>query len=214
MTVRRSLKPFSLQADPTKPAQIIQKDSGVLVLQYYDVEGNLREIPVCLSILPEEIAALKDQLRLTRLFAIVDVRHVDATVMVPVDIQGVYIQVPVDIQGQAVDLVTVPKRVEDSKTVTSIDSETVVVDVDVRLYRSMGIALKNVGSNDLVYRVVGHAVYNGTVETTIVSTTTLAAGGSAFHSIDVDGLARLRVIAAAATSGNPSDLRIEYILKA
>jgi len=138
----------------------------------------------------------------------------NAQIQVPVDVQSSYIQVPVDIQGQAIDLVMVPKYVEDSKSVTGIDAETDVLDLDVRLYKHLGLELKNTGNNDLVYRIVGYRKYDGSLAREIVSSTTLGAGAQDYKELDVSKYARIIVKVAAATSGNPSDIQVEYILKA
>ena len=129
------------------------------------------------------------------------------------DITNSEIQVPVDIQGQYVDLIIVPKYSENTTSKTGIDSETLVLDLNVRLYRNLGLALKNTGSNDLVYRITALVKYDGSIEVEIVSSTTLAAGASAIETIDVSKYARIKLYVAAATSGSPSDISVEYILK-
>ena len=144
------------------------------------------------------------------------VRKTDITnsqIQVPVDVQSSYIMVPVDIQGQAIDIIIVPKYTEDSASATGVDSETTVLDLDVRLYRNLGLALKNTGSNDLVYRITALSKYDGSIEVEIVSSTTLAAGATALETLDVSQYSRIKLYAAAATSGSPSDISVEYILK-
>lgn len=137
----------------------------------------------------------------------------DSEIQVPIDIQSSYIMVPVDIQGQNIDLIVVPKYEENSVSKSGVDSETTVLDLDTRLYRSLGISLKNTGSNDLVYRITALTKYDGSIEVEIVSSTTLGAGASKLETLDVSKYARIKLYAAAATSGSPSDISVEYIIK-
>ena len=144
------------------------------------------------------------------------VRKTDITnseIQVPVDIQSSYIMVPVDIQGQAIDVIIVPKYSENTTSVASIDAETLVLDLDVRLYKNLGLSLSNTGANDLVYRITALTYYSGTIETEIVSSTTLAAGAKALQTLDVSKYARIKLYVAAAVAGSPSDITVEYILK-
>ena len=55
MTEEYDLKPFTFKADKTKPARIVQKLDGSLEIWFYDEDGNLRKMPVVVSVLPGEV---------------------------------------------------------------------------------------------------------------------------------------------------------------
>lgn len=97
--------PFNIRADKTKPARIVQDDKGNLWLEYYDLEGNIRRIPVVVVFFPQELGDLAAQIPVQDFIQAIRGKIVDSSIMVPVDIQGSYIQVPIDIQGQAIVIV-------------------------------------------------------------------------------------------------------------
>ena len=55
MSEEYDLKPFTFKADKTKPARIVQKKDGSLEIWFYDEDGNLRKMPVIVSVLPGEV---------------------------------------------------------------------------------------------------------------------------------------------------------------
>ena len=80
--------PFTLKADKSKPARVVQDPEGKLWLEYYDENGEVRRTPIVVTILPTEIRALKDQLDVTDLVAILPVCIVGQEVTVDVDTLG------------------------------------------------------------------------------------------------------------------------------
>ena len=54
--------PFSIRADSSKPARILQDPEGKLWLEYYDLGGQIRRVPLSLIIFPQELGNLKSQI--------------------------------------------------------------------------------------------------------------------------------------------------------
>ena len=54
--------PFSIRADSSKPARIVQDSEGKLWLEYYDLNGQIRRVPLSLIIFPQELGNLKSQI--------------------------------------------------------------------------------------------------------------------------------------------------------
>lgn len=133
-----------------------------------------------------------------------DIRVVDST-----------IALPVDIQYQSIDLTVVPKPgfVENSVTATGIDALTTVLDLDTRLYRYLYMKMRNTGANALDVYVRGYYLYGGTLYKTLTSAVPLAAGSDLILELSNCGYAEVKVVAQADVSGSPSDLLIEYIMK-
>jgi len=71
--------PFSIRADSSKPARIVQDPEGKLWLQYYDLDGQLRQAPLSLIIFPQELGNLKDQIPVQDFFQSLRVSIVDKT---------------------------------------------------------------------------------------------------------------------------------------
>ena len=117
------------------------------------------------------------------------------------------------LQEANTDLVVKPRYVEDSVSQNSIDAEVVVLDIDVRQYRYMGVGLKNTGANSLDYKIEARVKYDGTIAEEVVGYTTLSAGAETVSKIDVSRYARIRIYAKATTSGSPSNILVEYVLK-
>jgi len=76
--------PFSIRADSSKPARIVQDNEGKLWLQYYDLDGQLRQAPLSLIIFPQELGNLKDQIPVQNFFQ---------TLPVSVDSQSITVKV-------------------------------------------------------------------------------------------------------------------------
>ncbi|MEM4430207.1 MAG: hypothetical protein QXM08_03525 [Thermofilaceae archaeon] len=87
--------PTALKPDPSKPVRIIERKGQGIFLQFYDVEGRLHELPIVLVAFPPEFQELRSQLPLRDFWQTLSIRHAEATIMVPVDIQASAINVPV-----------------------------------------------------------------------------------------------------------------------
>jgi hypothetical protein len=99
-----SYPPFSIRADSSKPAKIVQDPEGKLWLLYYDLDGQARKVPLSLVLFPQELGNLAPQIPVQDLFQQLRVKLKDSAILVPVDVQGSTIQVPVDIQSQYITL--------------------------------------------------------------------------------------------------------------
>ena len=71
--------PFSIQADSSKPARIVQDSEGKLWLEYYDLGGQIRRVPLSLIIFPQELGNLKNQIPVQDFFQSLRVSVVDKT---------------------------------------------------------------------------------------------------------------------------------------
>ncbi|MEM4847320.1 MAG: hypothetical protein QW794_06155 [Thermosphaera sp.] len=91
--------PTALKPDPSKPVRIIERKGQGIFLQFYDVEGRLHELPLVLVVFPPEFQELRSQLPLRDFWQTLSIRHAEAAIMVPVDVQGSAVMVPVDIQA-------------------------------------------------------------------------------------------------------------------
>ena len=98
--------PSALKPDPSKPVRIIERKEKGLFLQFYDVEGRLHELPIVLVVFPPEFQELRSQLPLRDFWQTLSIRHAEAAIMVPIDVQGSAIMVPVDIQASAINVPT------------------------------------------------------------------------------------------------------------
>jgi len=87
--------PSALKPDPSKPVRIIERKGQGIFLQFYDVEGRLHELPIVLVVFPPEFQELRSQLPLKDFWQTLNIRHSEAVIMVPVDIQGAAINVPI-----------------------------------------------------------------------------------------------------------------------
>jgi hypothetical protein len=87
--------PFDIRADATKPARIVQDKEGKLYLEYYDLDGELRRVPITLVLFPQELGDLASQIPITDTFQKLRVVHVGSDIMLPVDIQDQYVVVAV-----------------------------------------------------------------------------------------------------------------------
>ncbi|MEM4846445.1 MAG: hypothetical protein QW794_01640 [Thermosphaera sp.] len=96
--------PTALKPDPSKPVRIIERKEKGLFLQFYDVEGRLHELPLVLVVFPPEFQELRSQLPLRDFWQTLSIRHAEAAIMVPVDVQGSAVMVPVDIQASAINV--------------------------------------------------------------------------------------------------------------
>ena len=107
---------------------------------------------------------------------------------------------------------TLPYRIKNKVEVTSIDSETLALSLNVERYKSKTFQVKNIGSNDLDVEIRG-TLYDDEDEEVIVSYFTLSPNQSKVYSIN-DAWTYIKIYAKATNSGNPSDLRIKYQLLA
>ncbi|MEM3982560.1 MAG: hypothetical protein QXM71_07580 [Thermofilum sp.] len=96
--------PSALKPDPSKPVRIIERKGQGIFLQFYDVEGRLHELPLVLAVFPPEFQELRSQLPLRDFWQTLSIRHAEAAIMVPTDIQGSAVMVPVDIQASAINV--------------------------------------------------------------------------------------------------------------
>ncbi|MEM4844526.1 MAG: hypothetical protein QXU08_08975 [Ignisphaera sp.] len=116
--------PTALKPDPSKPVRIIERKEKGLFLQFYDVEGRLHELPLVLVVFPPEFQELRSQLPLRDFWQTLSIRHAEAAIMVPVDIQGAAINVPISHAVRPRELVastTSPLGANASWTSASID---------------------------------------------------------------------------------------------
>jgi hypothetical protein len=88
MSEELSYPPFSIRADSSKPARIVQDPEGKLWLLYYDLDGQVRKAPLSLVLFPQELGNLAAQIPVQDLFQQLRVKLNDSAIMVPVDIQG------------------------------------------------------------------------------------------------------------------------------
>lgn len=103
---------------------------------------------------------------------------------------------------------------EGSASSENVDSEVVVVTIDVSRGRTLGIGVKNTGANSIDYSIVGYVNSSGEISGTIQAYTSVASGSSDINSFDVSAYSVVKVLAKATTSGSPSDIKVEYIVKA
>jgi len=96
--------PSALKPDPSKPVRIIERKEKGLFIQFYDIEGRLHELPIVFVVFPPEFQELRSQLPLRDFWQTLNIRHSEAAIMVPVDVQGSAIMVPVDIQASAINV--------------------------------------------------------------------------------------------------------------
>ena len=101
-----------------------------------------------------------------------------------------------------------PETLSNYVEASNIDSETEVLSVNVAKWKSKTFVMKNVGSNNIDIRVVALAL-DGGIEYELMSYTTLAPNETKALSVN-DVWGRIKVYAKASTSGNPSNLRIDY----
>lgn len=96
--------PTALRPDPNKPVRIIERKGQGIFIQFYDIEGRLHELPILLVVFPPEFQELRSALPLRDFWQTLNIRHSEAAIMVPVDVQGSAIMVPIDIQGSAINV--------------------------------------------------------------------------------------------------------------
>jgi len=116
--------PTALKPDPSKPVRIVERKGQGIFLQFYDVEGRLHELPLVLVVFPPEFQELRSQLPLRDFWQTLSIRHAEAAIMVPVDIQASAINVPISHAVRPRELVastTTPLTANASWTSASID---------------------------------------------------------------------------------------------
>jgi len=116
--------PTALKPDPSKPVRIIERKGQGIFLQFYDVEGRLHELPLVLVVFPPEFQELRSQLPLRDFWQTLSIRHAEAAIMVPVDIQGAAVNVPISHAVRPRELVasfTTPLAANASRATTAID---------------------------------------------------------------------------------------------